>query len=159
MQEQALMHDDTGGRDADMRTLLAIEQIKQLKARYFLSVDSKDWDEFRNVFAPDGTLSLVTPENPDGETTFAGQEAIVAFVRKNIEDVLSVHHGHMPIITVHDEASASGIWAMEDMLRWPAGSPINAMHGYGHYYESYRRIDGEWRIAATRLTRLRVDIS
>ena len=31
------------------------------------------------------------------------------------------------------------------------------MQGYGHYREEYKREDGEWRIARTRLERLRVD--
>jgi hypothetical protein len=45
---------------------------------------------------------------------------------------------------------------MEDMLRWPNGMEL---HGYGHYHETYRKTDGGWRIASTKLTRLRSDFS
>jgi len=47
----------------------------------------------------------------------------------------------------------------EDKLRWAEGSdsPIRALHGYGHYHETYRKIDGEWRIQSMKLTRLRLD--
>lgn len=33
--------------------LVAIEEIKALKARYFRCVDTKDWDGFGAVFATD----------------------------------------------------------------------------------------------------------
>jgi len=46
---------------------------------------------------------------------------------------------------------------MEDKLRWPEGSPVRTMHGYGHYHETYERTDDGWRIKTITLTRLRVD--
>lgn len=48
---------------------------------------------------------------------------------------------------------------MADIIRAPEGAPFREMRGYGHYHETYRRIDGEWRIATLRLTRLAVDIA
>lgn len=50
---------------------------------------------------------------------------------------------------------------MEDMLRWkdrPA-SRVAALHGYGHYRETYRKIDGAWLIQSLKLSRLRVDVT
>jgi hypothetical protein len=32
------------------------------------------------------------------------------------------------------------------------------MHGYGHYHETYEKVDGRWRIKSSKLTRLREDI-
>jgi hypothetical protein len=32
------------------------------------------------------------------------------------------------------------------------------MHGYGHYHETYEKVDGRWLIASTTLTRLRTDV-
>jgi hypothetical protein len=46
---------------------------------------------------------------------------------------------------------------MEDKLRWPPGSPIHTLHGYGHYHETYEKVDGRWRIKTITLTRVRVD--
>ena len=45
---------------------------------------------------------------------------------------------------------------MEDMLRWSDGREL---HGYGHYQESYEKIDGSWHIKTLKLTRLRLDFS
>jgi hypothetical protein len=138
--------------------LLAIEQIKQLKARYFRSMDTKDWDGFARVFAPDAVLD-VSGESavPDAEGVIRGNTTIAEYVRSQVHPVVTVHHGHMPEIEVTSPTTATGVWSMEDMLRWPEGGPIGEMHGYGHYHETYVNIDGEWRISSCTLTRLRVD--
>jgi hypothetical protein len=78
-------------------------------------------------------------------------------VRIVVGPVVTVHHGHMPEIEVTSPTTARGVWAMEDKLRWPEGSPVRAMHGYGHYHETYERTQEGWRIKTITLTRLRVD--
>ena len=83
---------------------------------------------------------------------------MVASVSGVLEGVRTVHHGHMPEIEITSPTTATGIWSMEDMLRWPEGSPIKAMHGYGHYLETYEKVDGAWLIATLELTRLRRDM-
>jgi hypothetical protein len=136
--------------------LLAIEEIKQLKARYFRCMDTKDWDGFAAVFAPAAVLD-VTGETGTDEGIVRGNDLIAEYVRGHVDPVTTVHHGHMPEIEITSSTTATGIWSMEDMLRWPEGSPIAALHGYGHYHETYEKIDGRWRIASCKLTRLRVD--
>jgi hypothetical protein len=141
--------------------LNAIEDIKQLKARYFRCMDTKDWDGFADVFAPDAVMDM-TEEMRDQQTTAdpvtRGNREIAAFVRAAVDPVTTVHHGHMPEIDLTSDTTATGIWAMEDKLRWPEGSPIKAMHGYGHYHETYERVGKEWKIKKIMLTRLRVDV-
>jgi hypothetical protein len=141
--------------------LNAIEDIKQLKARYFRCMDTKDWDGFADVFAPDAVMDM-TEEMRDQQTTAdpvtRGNREIAAFVRAAVDPVTTVHHGHMPEIDLTSNTTATGIWAMEDKLRWPEGSPIKAMHGYGHYHETYERVGKEWKIKTLMLTRLRVDV-
>ena len=136
------------------------EDIKALKARYFRCLDTKDWVGFADQFTPDATLDVSGEmRGPDSNDGFVrGRAEIVAFVRGSIDAVTTVHHGHMPEIDIVSATEATGIWAMEDMLRWPAGGPLVSMHGYGHYHETYEKVDGRWRIASTRLTRLRVDV-
>ena len=57
-------------------------------------------------------------------------------------------------ITLTSPTTATGIWALEDRLWWPEGSPISSMHAFGHYHETYERLDGEWYIKTMTLTRL-----
>jgi hypothetical protein len=139
---------DVGG----LETLLAIEEIKQLKARYFRYVDTKQWDLLPSVFTDDCTFGF--------EGVVPGQvsryESVDDFVR-GLEVILggvtSVHHGHTPEITLSDPRTATGIWPMTDLLERPLGHPLSSFTGYGHYYEEYRR-DDEWRIASVYLSRL-----
>jgi uncharacterized protein (TIGR02246 family) len=129
-----------------------VEAIKQLKARYFRTMDTKDWNAMRAVFSDD----VVVDTTSSGGGVVSGADEFMAFLRGVIGDVVTVHHGHMPEIELTSATSATGVWAMEDTLRWPDGTE---MHGYGHYHETYEKRDGTWRIAATTLTRLRVDMT
>ena len=135
--------------------LRAIEAIRQLKARYFRCMDTKDWDGLLAVFAPDAVLDHTEAEM---NHTVTGNAEIAASIRQAIQDVTTVHHGHMAEIEILSATEARGVWAMEDMLWWPEDGPIKSLHGYGHYHEEYRCIDGEWKIYLNRLTRLRLDV-
>ena len=138
--------------------LIAVEQIKQLKARYFRCMDTKDWDGYAQVFAPDAVLDVSGESRvPDDEGIIRGNTTIAEYVRSQVDPVRTVHHGHMPEIQITSDTTATGIWSMEDMLRWPDDAPLGDMHGYGHYHETYEKVDGQWRIASCKLTRLRVD--
>jgi hypothetical protein len=139
--------------------LMATEEIKQLKARYFRCMDTKDWAGFEQVFATDAVMDM-SSEMRDQTTRGGitrGAAQIAAMVRAVVGPVVTVHHGHMPEIDITSPTTASAVWAMEDKLRWPEGSSVRAMHGYGHYHETYERTDEGWRIKTITLTRLRVD--
>ena len=140
----------------DIERLVAIEAIKQLKARYFRCLDTKDWEGYAAVYAEDAVLDTTSTQ---GGAVVHGSAAIAAHVRRHVDHVVTVHHGHTPEIEILSDTTARGIWAMEDVLRWPAGGPFQAMVGYGHYHEEYVRVNGRWLIARCQLTRLRVDRS
>ncbi len=143
---------------SDVERLLAIEEIGRLKASYFRCLDTKDWACIATLFTPDATAvynvegsgALATPDNP-----VTGNEAIAAFIQRAVEHLVTIHHGHMPEIEITSPTTATGIWAMLDILQEPGGE--NLVHGWGHYHETYERIDGRWQIRTLRLTRLRVD--
>ena len=135
--------------------LLEIECIKQLKARYFRLIDTKQWDEWGMVFTAD-----VVMEVPEADMVSTGRAEVVQTVSAALESTTTVHHGHMPEIELTGPDAARGVWAMFDYVEWPTadeGTRVG-LNGYGHYHEEYRRDDdGQWRIARTRLERLRVD--
>lgn len=144
-----------------MATSEAVRAIEMLKARYFRTMDGKDWDGLRQVFAPDLVADFrdATPQHQP-EMLFNEREDYLAMLVPMLNTVATVHHGHMPEITIQDADNANGIWAMEDWV-WPQeGSdlPFAWLHGWGHYHETYRRIEGQWKIARIRLTRLRVEL-
>ena len=138
--------------NASLQMLLDIEQIKQLKARYFRFVDAKEWDDVGS-----GLRGRRGPRDPGGRARVPGPRRDR---RKStvMEQLRTVHHGHMPEIEITGPDSARGVWAMFDYVEWPEqDSKRVGFRGYGHYVEEYVREDGEWRIAHTRLERLRVD--
>ena len=164
----------------EIERLQAIEEIKQLKARYFRCMDTKDWDGMEAVFAPDAELdsrAAMFARNPiTGECVQSGRvvnekdvsdEAWRSFgaaaIRKSLEaevhPLTTVHHGHMPEIEITSPTTARGIWAMEDVIRYSPGHALKTLVGYGHYHETYERIDGRWHIKTLKLTRLRVDVT
>jgi hypothetical protein len=129
-----------------------IEAIKQLKARYFRTMDTKDWAGMRRVFCDDVEIDT----SASGGGIITGADEFLLFLRGALGDVITVHHGHTPEIELTSVTTANGIWAMEDMLRWPDGREL---HGFGHYHETYRKAEGQWRIKSSRLTRLRMDMT
>jgi hypothetical protein len=136
--------------------VLAIEEIKALKARYFRCVDSEDWDGLRAVFVDEGG----TYELPGGIVFDSPDGLLGGIVDHHTQsEVVTVHHGHMPEIELTSPTTATGVWAMFDFvdrIRRDTGKR-EAFKGYGHYEETYERTSAGWRIASMKLTRIRID--
>ena len=146
----------------EIERLTAIEEIKQLKARYFRCMDTKDWPGLQEVFSPDAEFDMrgeAADKSKAADALIVGAPNIMPFIRNAVLDLVTVHHGHMPEIEITSPTTAKGIWAMEDVLRWPPGAAVKTLHGYGHYHETYRKTEDGWRIQSSRLSRLRVDIT
>jgi SnoaL-like domain len=129
-----------------------VEAIKQLKARYCRLMDTKDWVAFRQLFTED----VEVDSSASGGSVVTGADAFLEFLVDAIGDVVTVHQCHTPEIDTSSHTTATGVWAMEDMLRFPDGSEL---HGYGHYHETYEKSSEGWRISSSKLTRLRMDFS
>jgi hypothetical protein len=125
--------------------------IANLKARYCRLLDCKDWAGFANLF----TDGLVLDATASGGPRFEGRDAAITGVRASIEAAKTAHQVHSPEIEI-DGDGAGAIWAMQDRLVWPDGRTLT---GYGHYHERYVRVDGVWKIAASRLTRLHIELT
>lgn len=141
----------------DAERLLAIEEIKQVKARYFRCMDTKDWGGFTAVFAPDAIVDYAPEETDSSRWKAAGAENVVALVRSVVERAVSIHHGHMAEVELTSSNTARAIFAMEDLIFWPPESAYELMHGWGHYHETYEKVAGKWLIKSLVLTRLRVE--
>ncbi len=149
----------------DSERLAAIEEIKQVKAKYFRGVDTGDGDLVRSILAEDCVLDYMggctDPATgidyaPSTNTILRGREAWPAGQRVNI-GMVSVHQGHTVEIEVTSDSTASAIWSMTDRWYFPPGAGYSTITGYGHYHETYENVDGSWKIKTTRLTRLRVE--
>jgi hypothetical protein len=148
----------------DVEKLLALEDIRRLKAAYFRCMDTKNWDDFPGLFTQDALFdvrgALEMPKSEDAyaaEPVITGRAAILEYVRNGLTPLTSVHYGHMPEIEIISPVAATGVWAMSDVLVLPAGAPFRVFRGYGQYRETYVREGGEWRISTLKLRRLHVE--
>ena len=144
----------------DLARLVAIEEIRQLKARYWQGVDLKDEVLLRSVFADDAAISLraesYTRDTPTRDGPSPDQFAHHCIA--SLAGFTTAHHGHNPQIRFTSDTEADGTWPMEDNL-WatdPAATGFAHLQGYGLYHDSYRKTASGWKISATTLQRLNV---
>jgi hypothetical protein len=159
--------DAGGGGMTDLERLLAIEEIRRLKARRVRCMDEKDWPGYAACHTKDA-ISYTFGDNDTFkdsdsgviEGPVRGGEAIAAALAGYLDGKnkrTTVHHIHAPEIELTSDTTAKGIWPMEDMLWWEEDGQPHWMHGYGHYHETYEKVGGEWLIASRSLTRIRID--
>jgi len=132
--------------------LATIEEIRQLKYRYFRTLDLKLWDEFGDCLAEDvvaryGTQAMDKPLHYDNRAD------VVEFMSGNLgEGIVTIHIANHPEIEVNGD-TATGSWAFEDTVIVPDFKII--IRGGGYYLDEYRKdADGKWRIAATKYERI-----
>jgi hypothetical protein len=151
-------------RGIDMLTvqdLVGIEEIKQLKVRYWRAVDTKDFRLLRSVFAEncvvdfrDAMLARDDTKLWHDADKFCEDTGIAT------RGVITVHHGFPPEITVTSQREAEGVWPFEDLV-WVEGNssplPFRRFRGWGHYHDCYCKTPAGWKIARTRISRLRIE--
>ncbi|HZE18266.1 MAG TPA: nuclear transport factor 2 family protein [Mycobacterium sp.] len=108
-----------------------LEAIRQLKARYCRFLDTKDVESWRSVFTTDVVVTLdmaVSTRGADPMTAppLEGVDNFVPTVMAGLEGVATMHHCHTPEIAFTSATTATGIWAMEDLLIFGDGSSYTA---------------------------------
>jgi hypothetical protein len=143
--------------------LLAIEEIKQLKARYLQGVDGKDWELFASTFTADaemdfhGEVEFQIRDDaqraalPADAFKFHGPAEAVAALAGHLAGCVTVHYAMNPQIELTGADQARGIWRVWDTLDY--GHEV--FEGHGVYHERYVRDGDAWRTSAIKLTRLR----
>ena len=151
----------------ELERLIAIEEIKRVKACCFRAVHSGDAELLRSLLAEDCVLdyrgSCTDPATgrdylPGVNMVVNGRESLPAGGLASV-GIVSVHQGHHCEIELTSDSTAQGIWSMTDRLYMPESAPFSVMTGYGHYHETYERTDATWKIKTLRLTRIRVEAS
>lgn len=137
----------------ELETLLAIEAIRNLKARRLRAMDEKRWADYEAMHAEDH-ISDTYDDAPA-----IGTKANTAKLSAGLKNLITVHHAHTPEINLTGEDGATGVWAMEDMLFWKQGDEDHWLHGFGHYHERYRKGPEGWQFVYRKLTRIHVKTS
>ena len=125
-------------------TYLEIEQIRQLKYRYFRALDCHDWTLFETCLAEDVKTAL-----DSGKYSFNGRAAFVEGLKAIMDrpGLLSKHQGHHPEVEILAPDRARGTWYLEDHVIDLDGGWM--LHGTAFYQDEYVKRDGAWQILAT----------
>ncbi|WP_037858950.1 nuclear transport factor 2 family protein [Streptomyces sp. NRRL S-340] len=137
-----------------------LDQIRDLKARYARYADTKQWEKVAGLFTDDAVMRF---RDVDGNLTHEVTAAEFArTIGSRVGAGQPVHHLFSHEVTFASDTTAQGVWAMEDLIfhdrEAHPKAPFSFMHGFGHYHDTYRKIDGEWYISGSELTRLRMEI-
>jgi hypothetical protein len=137
--------------------LVDILEIQGLKARYIRLADSKSWKELRKVFADDFHCQVkgaprMSPNDPDIYEVH-GADEFIANASKMVAGIQAMHQLSLPEIAITSGTTATGIWALHDYLV----APHCILRGWGHYHDDYIKIDGDWKIQNSVVTRIRVE--
>ena len=138
---------------SDLEWLVALEDIRQLKARRDRYADAHDWDGYLSLHAPDHHsfhASLTGGDEPTVWTTAAEMVENVKYVMTEINP-FTVHHSYDPEIIFDTPTKARTIWAMTDggLNHGPDGEDEwQIIHGY--YYETCEKRDGRWLFTTRR---------
>lgn len=145
--------------------LLAIHEIQQVFSARLRVMDTKQWEQYPTLHTEDvvsetwgGLPSDKQPRTGEQPGRVVGREALTRAISNFLDgpvSITSAHHGHCPKIVLESATSARGVWAMEDELWWDNDGVEESLHGWGHYHEEYRKVDGVWLISYRKLTRLR----
>ena len=124
--------------------LVEIEAIKRLKYKYLRCLDQKLWDEIAECFVENATSAY-----GGGKYSFEGRDAILGFLRDAMgaDTFLSSHRVHHPEIDFSSETTATGIWALEDVVidtKWEI-----TIRGAAFYEDEYVKEGGVWKIQHT----------
>jgi ketosteroid isomerase-like protein len=132
-----------------MNKLKEIEEIKQLKSRYFRCLDAKDWPGLAACLTDD-----VTFDYPPEQIHVSGNKDVIANFSERHATTKTAHTGSMPCIDLKDTYHAEGIWFMTDYIidvNEKKQQTVN--QGFGRYFETYERENGVWRIMSILLER------
>lgn len=130
---------------AGVEKLLALNEIELLKARRDRAADTKDWDLYLSLHAPDHHS-----HNGDYGDWWTARE-MIENVKRAMENLITVHHSHTPEIVFESVTLARGVWAMEGQSFWMQGEEEHWFQAFGHYFETYEKRDGRWLFTSRRL--------
>lgn len=141
------MADDLAAR---VRRLEAIEDIKQLKHRYFRSIDRRDTATLETLFTDDIEIDY---EGGTYRWQMQGAGALIEALRAAFHPrSVACHTGHHPEIFIKSDTEATGHWYLTDVMINREQKIITS--GSALYLDTYRKGADGWRIARSTYKRI-----
>lgn len=127
-----------------------LEEIRQLKYRYFRCIDTANLQELETLFAPDATVSYI-----GGTYRFEaeGRDKILEAISYGFHsECAAVHNGHHPEIERLSDTEALGTWYLSDWFLDLRNKIIT--DGTALYKDRYVKQDGHWVIQHSAYSRI-----
>jgi len=138
-----------------LQKLLDIEEIKNLKHRYFRAIDMADFDLLEDIFAEDVSVDY---RGGSYRWQASGKEEIITNLRYSFHSkACGMHSGHHPEIIINSQTKATGKWYLHDIF-YNFDENIVTM-GSALYDDKYQKIDGKWRIGFSEYDRIWEEVS
>jgi hypothetical protein len=135
------------------------ELVRDRKAKYCRYLDTKQFDLWQSLFDPAAHITFYALD--DSVLLDDSIETLAGAVRQRFANIRTVHQIHNSEIEFKSDREIFAIWAMEDWHVYTpqGGNPSKTLHGYGHYYETWRLVANSWVISRLELRRLILDLS
>lgn len=133
-----------------LQQLSDLEDIRQLKARYFRCIDTGAEAELSTLFTDDVEVDL---KGGGYRLQVRGRAEMVDFIASSFNcDIVAMHHGHTPEIAFIGPDEAKGTWYLGDRFIDPVRGTDTV--GSSLYHDTYRRTAHGWKIAASEYERV-----
>jgi hypothetical protein len=136
------------------------EMIRTRKAQYCRFLDTKQFEQWEKLFNPGAKITFYGVDSRV-LMSFDSFEAFASLTRDLFATAQTIHQVHNSEIEFKSDTEASAIWSMEDWHIYAPvdGNPSKTLHGYGHYHETWKLIDGAWVIASIELRRTILELN
>jgi hypothetical protein len=137
-----------------LERLLAIEDIKLLRAKYCRSIDSHDFERLRGVLTEDFLLDM----SPTGKvlgsevSPISGRDTVIGMMHEAFAPLrMLLHIVTIPEIEFQDETHATGVWRQETFIKETRPDLPGLGLTYATVFDTYRKETDGWRIASVRV--------
>lgn len=145
----------TAALQAQLLCLQEQARVESLQNTYGYYVDRRMWDDVAELFAPDGTFETGHSGLYRGQASI--RRALEQFGPKDLaRGVINDHTQMQPVISMSADCQGARLRGTELVQTGQNG--VGAAWGINIHENTYRRIDGRWRLQSMQVTqRMRTD--
>lgn len=127
-----------------------LEDIRAIKHRYFLAIDTADVQTMGEILADDVTIDF---RGGNYRVQLKGAREMMTFIANTSHsDAVAMHQGHMPVIRFTGEDTAEGTWYLEDIFISLEARTHTS--GSAVYRDRYVRTTDGWKIQHSEYDRI-----
>jgi len=133
-----------------LQKLIDIEEIKNLKHRYFRAIDMADFDLLDNVFTENITIDY---RGGTYRWESEGKDTIKESLKHAFHNqAASMHTAHHPEIKIISDNEATGKWYLQDIFY--NFDMDSVTQGTALYEDKYIKLDNNWLISHSEYDRI-----